>query len=117
MKYLNILINDYTYDNGYGQRLKIKVTDKTCFRQNNDIEENNLPWQKTDYTCRILVRIKPVFFNDKINKDDIIYYPQVFLEGCRYTPMSNRRLLLDDFKFNNTEPESESKEEFSKNTV
>ena len=40
---LGLEINDYIYDNSNGQRFKTKVTDKTCFRRNNDIEENSLP--------------------------------------------------------------------------
>ena len=47
------------------------------------------------------------------------FSPQVFLEECRYTPMNNRRLLLDDLILNDNEPdsESESEEEFNENTV
>ena len=44
---LGFKIIDFTSDNGNGQRFKTKVTDKTCIRRSNDIEENNLPWQKT----------------------------------------------------------------------
>ena len=110
--------NHLTYDNGNGQHFKTKVTDKNCFRRNNDIEENSLPWQKTDYNCRILVKIESVYFNDKNYNGGITYYPQVFLEECRYTPMNNRRLLLDDLELTDNEPESESEEEeFNENTV
>ena len=47
---LALEINHYTYDNGYGPRFKTRVTDKTCFRRNNDVEENKLPRQETDYS-------------------------------------------------------------------
>ena len=73
---------------------------------------------KTDYNCRILVKIESVYFNNKNNKDDITYHPQVFLEECRYTLMNNRRLLLDDLELTDNEPESESEEEeFNENTA
>ena len=81
---LGIGINDFTFDNGYGPSFKTKVSkDRTCFRQNNDRINNIPPRQSTNYNCRILVRIEAAFFNNKDNKDDIIYYPQVFLEECR----------------------------------
>ena len=65
----------------HGTSLKTKVSkDRTCFRQNNE-ERENIPSRKdTNYTCRILVKIQSVFFNNKVNKDNIIYYLQVFLE-------------------------------------
>ena len=58
---LEFEINDFTYDRCYGQRFKAKVTDKSCFRQNNNMEENILPRRSTDYNCRILVKIESVF--------------------------------------------------------
>ena len=76
-------INDFTYDRDYGQHFKTKVTNKTCFRQNNNMEEIILPRQCTDYKCRILVKIESVFLNNNNNKDDIVYYPHVFLGECR----------------------------------
>ena len=41
----------------------------------------------------------------------IIYYPQVFLQECIYTPICNRRLLLDDIISTDNDPECESEEE------
>ena len=38
---------------GLDPRFKTKITDKTCFRRNNDIEENSLPREKTDCNCKI----------------------------------------------------------------
>ena len=75
------------------------------------------PRQNTNYICSIVIRIESVFCNNKDNKDCIIYYPQVFLGECRYTPMINRRLLLDETDLLNNEPEteSESEEEFNEN--
>ena len=68
--------------------------------------------------CKILVKLESVFFNNKNNKDDITYHSQVFLEECRYTPMNNRRLLLNGFVLADSEPESESEEEeFNENTA
>ena len=81
---LGIGINDFTFDNDYGPSFKTKVSnDRTCFQQNNDRINNIPPRQSTNYNCRMLVRIESVFFNNKDNKDDIICYPQVFLEECR----------------------------------
>ena len=116
---LMVEINDFTYNHGYNQRFKTKVTDKTCFRQNNDREQNILPRQDTNYTCRRLVKIESVFFNNKDNIDNIIYYPQVFLEECRYILMTNRRLLIDNIESSDTEPDSQSdsEEEFNENTL
>ena len=80
--------------------------------------ENKIYFHDTNYTCKILVKIESVFFSNKDNKDDIIYY-QVFLEECRYTPMINRRLLIDNIELTDNEPDSdsESEEEFNENTV
>ena len=48
----------------------------------------------------------------------IIYYPQVFLQECIYTPICNRRLLLDDIISTDNDPECESEEEeFNEDTV
>ena len=99
--------------------LKKVSKDRTCFRQNNEERENIPPRQNTNYTCRILVKIESVFSNNKDNKDDVIYYPQVFLEECKYTPVINRRLCLDETDLSENEPEleSESEEEFNENTA
>ena len=85
---LGFEINDFIYDNRREPRFKTKVTDNTCFRKNKDIEENNIPWYKTDYNCKIIIKIESVFFNNKDNKNDILFIPQVFLEECRHTPMN-----------------------------
>ena len=65
--------------------LKKVSKDRTYFRQNDEERENIPPRQNINYACGILVKIESVFFNKKDNKDDVIYYPQVFLEECRYT--------------------------------
>ena len=76
------------------------------------------PKQRFDYNCRMLVKIESVFFNNKDNKDDIVYYPQVFLEEGTCSPMNNRRLLLDnlDLSDNDLDSESECGEEFNENS-
>ena len=91
--------------------------DRTFFRQNNEERENIPPRQNINYSCNILIRIESVFFNNKGNKEDIFYYSQVFLEECRYIPMNNRRLLIDEIVLSDNEPEieTESEEEFNEN--
>ena len=108
---LGVPINNFHFTNIHGTSLKTKVIkDKTCFRENNSERENILPRQNTNYICRILIRMES-FFNNKDNKEDVIYYPQVFLEECRYIPMINRRLLLDETNLSDNEPQKESKSE------
>ena len=114
---LGIEINDLTLTNSHGSSPKTKVyKDRTCFRCNNDETENICPRQNTNFTCRILVKIESVSFN---NKNSIIYYRQVFLEECRYLPRTNRRLCIDNINLpnNDAEIEGESEEEFNKNIV
>ena len=59
------------------------------------------------------------FNNNRNNKDDITYSPQNVLEERRYIPMNSRRLLIDNIKLTDNEPnsESESEEEFNENSV
>ena len=67
----------------------------------------------------MLIRIESVFFNNKDNKDDIIYYPQAFLGKPRYVQMNNRILCIDNSDLSDNEPkiETESEEEFNESTV
>ena len=95
---LNFEIKRFTHDNGHGEFFKTKLTDKNCFIRNNDIEENSIAQRNTDYNCKLLVKIESAFFNNQENEDDILCYPQLYLEECMYTPMNNRRLFMDSLE-------------------
>ena len=57
------------------------------------------------------------YYKYNLNSDkDIIYYPQVFLQSCRYTFIANNELIHEVFDFTDTEQESESEEEFNEDT-
>ena len=55
-------INNCAFGKGYGPRFKTKVSDKTCFRQNDYIKEDSLPTERADYNCMILVNMESVYF-------------------------------------------------------
>ena len=69
--------------------------------------------------CRVLLQIQSVYYNN--NKgiiEDEDYYPEVFLQHCRYTFFVNNKLIHEAPDFTDSEPESESEEEeFNKNSV
>ena len=58
--------------------------------------------------------------NKDILSDDIVYYPQVLIEQCRYRVFSNNTLIHPDLVFTDTERDEsdESEEEvINENTV
>ena len=113
-KILNIDIDNYMIEDKTGiTYLKTKVSDETCFRKDKDKTTNTIPNEKTKHNCRVLLQIQFVYYN---NNEDENYYPQVFLQICRYTFIANNKLIHDVLDFTDTEPESESEEEFNENT-
>ena len=113
-KILNIGLNNFMYEDKKGATyLKTKVFDETCFRKHKDKTINTIPNEKTKYNCRVLLQIQSVCYN--YNEDEN-YYPQVFLQSCRYTFIANNKLIHDVLDFTDTNPESESEEEFNDNT-
>ena len=87
---------------------------ETCFRKDNDKKVNTIPNEKTKYKCRVVLQIQSVYYSNQ-NKN-IIYYPQVFLQDCRYKFLANNRLIHEVLDFVDTEPESGSEEEFNEDT-
>ena len=73
---------------------------KICFHN------NETPQKDTDYSCSALIRIESVCFRLEENK----YYPQVFLEECKYR-LDNGRLRIDASDESDNVPDSE--EEFN----
>ena len=55
--------------------------------------------------CRVLLQIQSVYYN---NNEDENYYPQVFLQSCRYTFIANNKSIHDVLDFTDAESESES---------
>ena len=85
--------------------MKSKVSHKTCFRKDRDRTTNTIPDEKCKYNCRVLLQIQYVYYND--NKDIIEYedyYPQVFLQHCRYTFLVNNKFVHEALDFTDTEP-------------
>ena len=112
-KILNIYLDNYSYEDNKGiTYLKTKVSDETCFRKDKDKTTNTILNEKAKYTCRVLLQIESVYYNNNENKN---YYPQVFLQSCRYTFIANNELILV-LDFTDTETEFESEEEFNENT-
>ena len=93
--------------------MKTKVSDETCFRKDKDKITNTIPNEKTKYNCRVLLQIQSAYYN---NNDDENYYPQLFLQSFRYTFIAKNKLIHYVLDFIDTEPESESEEEFNKDT-
>ena len=116
-KILNIDLYHYSYDDNNGiTYFKTKVSDETCFRKDKDKTTNTIPNEKTKYNCRAFLQIQSVYYN--INKDILeYYYPQVFLQHCRYTFFVNNKLIHETLDFTDTESESESEGEFNEDTV
>ena len=116
-KILNIDLYHYSHDDNNGiTYFKTKVSDETCFRKDKDKTTNTIPNEKAKYNCRALLQIQSVYYN--INKDILeYYYPQVFLQHCRYTFFVNNKLIHETLDFTDTESESESEEEFHEDTV
>ena len=117
---LNIDLYHYLYDGNNGiTYFKTKVSDETCFRKDKNKTINAIPNEKTKYNCRVLLQIQSVYYNN--NKgiiDDEDYYPQVFLQHCKYTFFANNKLIHEALDFTYTEPEIESEEEeFNENIV
>ena len=113
-KILNIALDNYMYEDKKGiTYLKTKVSDETCFRKDKNKTTNTVPNKKTKYNCRVLLQIQSVYYD---NNEDENYYPQIFLQNCRYTFNVNNKLIHDVLDFTNTEPESQSEEEFNENT-
>ena len=111
---LSIDLDNYSYDaNKRITYLKTKVSDETCFKKDKDKTSNTIPNEKTKYNYRVLLQIQSVYYN---NNEDENYYPQVFLQSCRYTFIVNNNLIYDVLDFTDTEPDSESEEEFNENT-
>ena len=64
-----------TYDVGYVTQIKSKIHEnKTRF------DDNETHRKDTNYTCSTLIRIESIYFES----EELKYYPQVFLEECRY---------------------------------
>ena len=81
--------------------LKSKVSHKTCFRKGRDRRTNKTPDKKS----RVLLQMQYVYYNN--NKDileDEDYYPQVFLQHCRYTFLVNNKFVHEALDFTDTEP-------------
>ena len=114
---LIIDLDHYLYDDKRGETyFKTKVSDETCFRKEKDKITNTIPNEK--FNCRVLLQIQSFYYNN--NKDileDAEYYPQVFLQHCRYTFFANNKLIHEFLDFTDSEPESESGEEFNEDTV
>ena len=49
--------------------------------------------------------------------EDIDYYPQVFLQDCRYTFFASNKLIHEALDFTDSEPESEFEEEFNEDAA
>ena len=112
-KILNIDLDNYMYKEKKGDTyFKTKVSDETCFRKDKDKTTNIIPNEKTKYNYGVLLQIS-VYYK---NNEDENYYPQVLLQSCRYTFIANNKLIHDVFDFTDTEPESESEEEFNEDT-
>ena len=116
---LNIDLYHYSYDDNNGiTHFKTKVSDDTGFRKNKDKTTNTILNERTKYNCRILLQIQSVYYhNNKVILEDIDYYPQGFLQQFRYTSFTNNQLLDDVLDFTDSEPESESDEEFNEDTA
>ena len=113
-KITNIDLDNYLYEDSKGDTyLKTEVSDEICFRKDKDKTVNTIPNEKTKYNCRVLLQIQSVYYS---NNEDENYYPQVFLQSCRYKFLANNRLIHDVFEFSDTEPENESEERFNENT-
>ena len=112
---LNIDLYHYSYDDNNGiTHFKRKVSDDTGFRKNKNKTTNTILSEMTNYNCRVLLQIKSVYYhNNKVILEDIDYYPQGFLQQFRYTSFTNNQLLDDVLDFTDSEPESESDEEFN----
>ena len=107
---LNIDLYHYSYvDNNGITHFKTKDKDKTT---------NAIPNERTKYNCRVLLQIQSVYYNNnKVLFEDIDYYPQVFLQQFRYTSFTKNQFLDDVLDFTDSEPESESDEEFNEGTI
>ena len=117
-KILNINIYHYSHDDNNGiTYMKTKVSDETCFRTSKDKTSNTIPNERAKYNCRVLLLIQSVYYNNKDTFENEDYYPQVFLQHCRYTFLCNNILIHEAFDFTDTEPESESEEQFNEDTV
>ena len=113
-KILNIDLDNYMYEDKKGDTyFKTKVSDETCFRKDKVKTVDTILDEKTKYNCRVLLQIQSVYYN---NNEDENYYPQVFLQSCRSTFIASNRLIHEFLDFTDTEPESESEEEFNENT-
>ena len=117
-KILYIDLYHYSYDDNNGiTYFKTKASDETYFRKDKDKPTNTIPDEKTNYNCRVLLQIQFVYYNNKDILEDEDYYPQIFLQVCRYNFLASNSLIYDTFDFKDTEPESESEEEFNEDTV
>ena len=56
----------------------------------NHFHDNETPRKNTNYKCSPLIRIESIYFKS----EELKYYPQVFLEKCRYT-LDNGGLCID----------------------
>ena len=69
------------------------------------------------YTCRVILKIQPVFFKNKNKNDDIIYYPQLLSQQCICKRFNNNVIFHPDLEFTDTEPDSEEEEEINESSV
>ena len=68
-------VKNFLLNEKYGTRLKSKVKEnKTRFHN------NEAPKKDTNYRCSTLIKIEDFSCKSK----ELKYYPQVFLEECRY---------------------------------
>ena len=84
------------------------VSEKTKIKTVNTIRN-----EKTKYNCRALLQIQSVYYN---NNEDEDFYPQIFLQSCRYKSLANNRLTHGILDFTDTEPESKAEEELNEDT-
>ena len=75
-------------------KTKMKVYDKKI---NRDFYSNKMPKESSEFLCLSVILLHSVYIKD--NK----YYPQVFLEECKYIikeeKKSLKKLLLTTYKF------------------
>ena len=66
--------------------------------------------KKNKYECKPLLQIQSIYYTQD-DKKDIVHYPQVLVEECRYKDFIEYNIAHKDFMFRYSEPESE--EEFN----
>ena len=106
---LDIVLQECFYQGEIDHYLRTKIYKGTRFNKKGCRGIHTVPNKNTKYECKPLLQIQSIYYAQE-DKKHIFYYPQIRLEQFAYKDFIEYNIVLKDFAFTDSEPESE--EEF-----